>query len=103
MDTSENKEIKEAIKMHVTKQTNKKSMFCPSKQLRMSDFARDIVNGIIWDDIKEEKVHPKVLFKINLQQQMGVKVNKKMLRDKINDDLDKALGAKTEEKPLVTH
>lgn len=66
MDTSEHKELKEAIKMHVSKQTNKKSMFCPSKQLRMSQFARDIVNGIIWDDIKEEKVHPKVLFKINL-------------------------------------
>lgn len=32
--------------------------------MRISDFARDIVDGIIWDDIKDHKVHPRVLFKM---------------------------------------
>lgn len=42
-------------------------MLCPAKEIRMNDFARDIVNGIIWDDIREHKVHPKVLFKLKMQ------------------------------------
>ena len=65
MDTSENKEIVEAIKAHVSKQQNRKVMLCPNRLLRMSDFARDVVDGIIWDEVRERKVHPRVLIKMS--------------------------------------
>ena len=61
MDESDRKEITEALKAHVAKQQNAKVMLCPQRQLRLSDFARDVVDGIIWDNIKEQKVHPRVL------------------------------------------
>lgn len=64
MDTSEQNEIHDAMKAHVSKRNNPKAMLCPDKVLRLSDFARDIVDGIIWDDVKSGKVHPKVLFKM---------------------------------------
>lgn len=43
-------------------------MLCPHKKLRMNEFSRDIVNGIIWDEVKEKKTHPSVLYKMGLQQ-----------------------------------
>ena len=64
MDTSERKEIADAIKAHVSKQQNRKAMLCPQRELHLSDFARDIVDGMIWDHVKEHKVHPRVLFKM---------------------------------------
>ena len=81
MDTSERNETVKAMKQHVTKTTNKKSMLCPHKVLRMNDFSRDIINGIIWDDIRNRKVHPKVLVKMGFQQKYGLKVTKKMVRE----------------------
>ena len=62
MDTCERHETKAASEAHVSKQVNKKSMLCPQKVLRMNEFARDVVNGIIWDEIKQKKVSPAVLF-----------------------------------------
>ena len=66
MDTSERNETVKAMKQHVSKQTNKKSMLCPHKVLRINEFSRDIINGIIWDEVRDKKVHPKVLFKMGL-------------------------------------
>ena len=58
MDSSERQDIDDAIKNYISKQNNSKTMYCPHKHLQISEFARDIVNGMIWDDIKDEKVHP---------------------------------------------
>ena len=33
-------------------------MLCPDKVLRINEFSRDIINGIIWDDVRDRKVHP---------------------------------------------
>ena len=51
-------------------------MLCPQRVLRLSDFARDVIDGIIWQDIKERKVHPRVLYKMSTQESMGIMVNK---------------------------
>ena len=42
----------------------------------MNEFARDILNGIIWDDVRSKKVHPKVLFKMGIQQKFGINITK---------------------------
>lgn len=76
MDTSDRNETKKALQSIITKQTNKKSMLCPQKVLRMNEFSRDIVNGIIWDEIRERKIHPKVLFKMGMQQTYGLSLTK---------------------------
>ena len=67
MDTCARTEHKSAAKSHISKQKNKKMMLCPQKVLRMNEFARDIVNGIIWDEVRARKVHSKALFKMGLQ------------------------------------
>ena len=84
-------ELELASKQYVSKQNNSKTMFCPQKQIRMSEFARNIVNGLIWDDIKEEKVHPKVLYKMGLQQQLGLTVNRTLARDQKIQQLDEEI------------
>ena len=56
-------------------------MLCPQKVLRMNEFSRDIINGIIWDQIKEKKTHPTVLFKIGMQQTVGLKMYLETLKD----------------------
>ena len=61
---------------HITKQTNKKSMLCPQKVLRLNEFSRDIINGIIWDEVRERKIHPKVLFRMGLMQSYGLSLTK---------------------------
>ena len=66
MDTSDRNETRKALQSHISKQTNKKSMLCPQKQLRLNEFSRDIINGIVWDEVRERKVHPKVLFRMGL-------------------------------------
>ena len=56
-------------------------MLCPQKILRLNEFSRDIINGIIWDEVKERKVHPKVLFRMNMQRYYGMNLSKQMIRD----------------------
>ena len=92
MDTSDRHETKKALQNHITKQLNKKSMLSPQKVLRMNDFSRDIVNGIIWDEVKERKVHPKVLFRMGLQQHYGLNLTKQIIRDQRLDTLNRELG-----------
>lgn len=65
MDTSDRKETLAAIKAHVSQHKNRKVMLCPQRKIRLSDFARDVVDGIIWDGVKEHKVHPRVLYKMS--------------------------------------
>lgn len=58
----------------------------------MNEFARDVVNGIIWDEIKQQKVSPSVLFAMATQQKMGLKILKKFNREKdlkrLNAEID---------------
>ena len=82
MDTSERQLTEQAIQEHISKLTNKKSMLCPQKILRMNEFARDILNGIIWDDIRSRKVHPNALFKMGAQQKLGVGITKQVIEEK---------------------
>ena len=67
-------------------------MLCPQKVLRMDEFARDIVNGIIWDEVRDRKIATKALFKMGVMQKFGLEINKKMLRkiklDTLNLELD---------------
>lgn len=67
MDDCAKTENMAAAKIHISKQKNKKNMLCPQKVLRMDEFARDIVNGIIWDEVRSGKVHTKALFKMGVQ------------------------------------
>ena len=76
MDTSDRNETKQAMMSHITKQTNQKSMLCPQKVLRLNEFSRDIINGIIWDEVRERKIHPKVLFKMGLMNTVGLNLTK---------------------------
>ena len=39
----------------------------------MSYYARTLANGIIWHDIKDKKVHPKVLRNEQLARAMGLR------------------------------
>ena len=64
-------------------------MLCPHKVLRINEFSRDIINGIIWDEVRDKKVHPKVLFKMGLQQKYGLSVTKKMVREQEIEKLNK--------------
>lgn len=64
MDESARMVSKDASKQHMSKQKNNKAMLCPQKVLRMDEFARDIVNGIIWDGVKQKKVNPQAIFKM---------------------------------------
>ena len=48
----------------------------------MNEFARDILNGIIWDEIKNRKVHPNALFKMGAQQKLGVGITKQVIEEK---------------------
>ena len=82
MDTSERQLTEQAIQEHISKLTNKKSMLCPQKILRMNEFARDILNGIIWDEIRSRKVHPNALFKMGAQQKLGVGITKQVIEEK---------------------
>ena len=94
MDTSDRKEMKEAIKNAVSKLTNRKAMLCPQRVLRLSDFAKDVVDGIIWADIKERKVHPRVLYKMSTQDSMSIMVNKELARKRELDKLEKMLSTR---------
>jgi len=67
-------------------------MLCPQKVLRMNEFSRDIVNGIIWDEVRERKTHPGVLFKMGLQQQLGVSLNRELVREEEILKLDRELN-----------
>ena len=87
MDTCARTETKIAAKAHISKHKNKKIMLCPQKALRMDEFARDIVNGIIWDEVRERKVNSKALMKMGFQQKYGLEANKRMLREKKLADL----------------
>ena len=93
MDTSDSKEMKDAMKLHITMAQNEKLMYCPQRVIKMNDFARDIVHGIVWDHIREKKVHPKVLFTMGLQHKLGLKVNKARLQELEMEKLDKLLGS----------
>lgn len=73
-------------------------MFCPQKELRLSDFARDLVDGIIWDNIKEEKVHPRVLCKMQVESNLGLFFNKELMRLRELEDLKKILSDTSETK-----
>ena len=81
------------MKAHVSKHKNHKQMLCPQRQLRLSDFARDVVDGIIWDGVKEHKVHPRALSKMQYQTSMGIMVNKELLRKRELERLQKILRA----------
>ena len=81
MDTSDRNETKKALKSHISKQMNKKSMLSPQKILRLNQFSRDIVNGIIWDEVKEHKVHPQVLFRMDLHKSTGLSLTKRIIRE----------------------
>ena len=67
-------------------------MLCPDKVLRINEFSRDIINGIIWDDVRDRKVHPNVLFKMGLQQKYGLSVTKKMVREQEMEKLNQQTG-----------
>ena len=47
----------------------------------MDEFARDIVNGIIWDGVRTGKVHTKALFKMGVMNKFGHDVTKQVMRD----------------------
>jgi hypothetical protein len=66
-------------------------MLCPQKVLRMNEFSRDIINGIIWDQIKEKKTHPAVLFKMGMQQAVGLKMTVESIKEKALRKLDNEL------------
>ena len=95
MDTSEKDETKKALQNHISKQTNKKSMLCPQKVLRLNEFSRDIINGIIWDEVREKKVHPNVLSKMGLQRSYGLSLSKQVLRDQKLEMLNRELANKS--------
>ena len=57
----------------------------------MNEFSRDIVNGIIWDEVKARKTHPSVLFRLGLQQSAGLNIYKRKVLDDQLKKLEKEL------------
>ena len=45
----------------IDEQSNQKTMLSPQKSLKVNAFARDLVNGIIMQEIQEDKVQEDVL------------------------------------------
>lgn len=67
-------------------------MLVPNKLIRISDHAYNLVNGIIWEDVKGGKISREVLRKGEFKHLMSLGVRKKLADQIRNEKEEKDLG-----------
>ena len=86
-DDDRQQQMKNAQNALTKEHFNERSMLAPQKNLTMNYFARTLTNGIIWHDIKDKKVHPKVLRNEQLARGLGLKFMLRLI-DRVQEKRD---------------
>ena len=54
-------------------------MLSPEKHLKVNEFARNLVNGIIFQEVKEDKIRPEVLKSAYFKHEMKHAIVKRVI------------------------